>query len=151
VLSTESLDDVATLTGEPRDLLERIRRIHRGSTRAVWRTHPSKIRALWYHHGQDGQPVGPNQLVPAAADSWENARASLYRDVNRQQWALTGRGRYILQPCPHCGSRRRLPMLIPEPDGLLCLDCRRDSSAFVWPADAYDRYLELPDCEEREA
>lgn len=49
-----------------------------------------------------------------------------------------------LIPCPHCGGHRRSPLNVTAVDGLVCLDCRRDSSGVRWPAEDYDRWIPSP-------
>lgn len=48
---------------------------------------------------------------------------------------------YTLDPCTACGSHARVSMVIYEPVGLVCLNCRLDEGGLLWPADPYDRYL----------
>jgi hypothetical protein len=36
-------------------------------------------------------------------------------------------------------------MLIPEPTGLVCLDCRTDEAGLVWPAATYAQFTSAAD------
>jgi hypothetical protein len=141
-LTADDLQVVAAATNEPLTLLERIRDLHRTTTRAVWRLHPSRVRISWYDHAAGGQVVGAKQLVPDHCPSWEAARSNHYTDPNSKEWVVVPTKGYTLLPCHHCGSHNRRPMLIPEVAGLLCLDCRLDHLGHAWPTDPYDHYIE---------
>lgn len=129
-------EEAAKCSSESQELLERILHVHTSATRNVWRLHPSPVRKLLYDLANQGLPVDPNTTM-GISTSWDNARAFIYSDPCRDQWKWTG-DCFVLMPCPSCGSSRRRQLMIPEPAGLVCLDCRRDQMGFLWPASEYD-------------
>jgi hypothetical protein len=148
-LLTHDDSDIAAIavdTGETETLLRRIRDIHRNASRAVWRVRPRATIAAWYRLAEQG-PVTKAAIETTTAGSWASARNMLYVSGDRHQWAWTNDG-YELAQCPSCGGRRRSPALIPEPTGLICLDCETDEAAEHWPLSSYGSYLVVGDAGE---
>jgi hypothetical protein len=137
--NAEDIASIAADTGETEALLERIRHVHRNAPRAVWRVRPRATIASWYRLAALG-PVTKDAIEAAETGTWESARNMLYDSAEHHHWTWTESG-YVLDPCPLCGGRRRSPALIPEPVGLVCLDCETDEVGERWPLATYGRYL----------
>ena len=76
-----------------------------------------------------------------AQDQFSIHRTKVVRTALKLGWTnLEGIG-YQMPPCTHCGSHNLSPLTMREPIGPVCLDCRRDQSGLVWPADPYDSYV----------
>lgn len=81
--------------------------------------------------------TGATYLPPAitriglSKGTWESTRVD---------WTREGHT-YRLRPCQACGSRRRIKLVLNEPDGYVCLDCRRDNSGITWRADPFDDFV----------
>lgn len=135
----ETLDQIAHDTGETLDLLQHIQHVHRHATRAVWRTRPRPTIAHWYRLGWTG-PVNPTRLATVTNATWPSARNLHYQSPHNHHWTLHDDG-YQLAPCPHCNSRRRTPAGIPEPVGLVCIDCSTDEAGEHWPQDTYGHLM----------
>jgi len=135
-------DDIAAIakdTGESETLLQRILQIHSNATRAVWFARQRAIIAAWYAAAQNG-PVTEERLTPAIAVRWDVAATMLRVSADYHHWTHIDAS-YTLTPCQHCGSTRRTPARIPEPDGPICLDCELDNAGQRWPLATYHRYL----------
>lgn len=130
---------IANETGESETLLRRIRQIHRDAQRAVWRVRPRPTIAAWYRLAADG-PITESEVERTTGVGWASARNMLYVSSDWHHWTWTDAG-YVLASCPTCGSQRRSPAIIPEPDGLVCLSCETDEAGERWPLDHYGRYL----------
>lgn len=137
--NANNLAQIAADTGENVTLLKRILDAHRNAPRAVWLTRPRPTIAAWYRLGALG-PITCDGIAEAAGSTLATARNLLYASADRHNWSLTNDG-YVLAPCPSCGSRRRSPALIPEPLGLVCLNCETDEAGERWPSATYGRFL----------
>jgi hypothetical protein len=60
-----------------------------------------------------------------------------------EPWHLS-EGSWRPAPCRHCGSAVRVRLAIDEPDGYMCLECRRTPNGLVWPA-RFDRFIAYPE------
>lgn len=132
-------DRIAAQTGEPPALIERILTVHRTATRSVWRTRPQPTLATWYRLAWTGA-VDQARHDTHCDTTWASARNMFYAAPDRNEWSLGDNG-YRLAPCPHCSSTRRSPASIPEPVGLVCIDCERDQAGFPWPLATYAHLL----------
>jgi hypothetical protein len=142
VLDTDNLDEVADRTGEDVSFLERIRSVHGGATRAYWEKPGGVVLNSLYGFAASGRPVNRKMMVPAVATKWASAHVAMRDHRFKDEWTYDYDNRdYTSKPCPHCGGSRRFPASIPEPVGLVCLECRRDQGGFTWPSHPYDRYL----------
>ena len=56
-----------------------------------------------------------------------------YRRWEERGWLRRGRDRYVAKKC-RCGSADLALIPTPEPDGLVCLECRSDRSGLVIPS-----------------
>lgn len=141
VLTHDSNDiaSIAISTGETETLLRRIRTINRNATRAVWQTRPRASIATWYQLAAQG-PVTQEIFEAHGVTKWSSARNMLYLSADWHHWTSNDHA-YELAPCPTCRSRRRSPALIPEPTGLICLDCETDEAGEHWPIKTYGQYL----------
>jgi len=135
-------DDLAGELQEPVAFVARIREVyHRTSReRSVWLAYQNVLVTHWHVCAAAGHGVvEPAALAPYSASS-NSAVGSLLSSRYADQWSRTAGGGYRLAPCPGCGGHRRAPMRIPEPVGLVCLDCRQDQQGLLWPADPYDQW-----------
>ncbi len=141
VLDNEDLTAVAEATGESLALIERIYEVHHSSRQSTWCRGPGPL--VYAIHGAadaTGKVVRANGLPPSFA-RWTDIQLVLNAFRERAEWIYDKRKwTWTLHPCPHCGSTRRRPASIPEPVGLVCLDCRRDVAGHVWDGH-YDAYL----------
>jgi hypothetical protein len=137
----EDLPAIAHDSGESETLLQRILEIHSNAPRSVWRLKPQPTTAVWYRLGWTG-PVTEERLTSATTVGWESARSLFYGATGRQHWQHK-EGGYHLNPCPNCGSRKRVPAGIPEPAGLVCLGCETDEAGERWPLADYSKHLVL--------
>lgn len=133
-------EDLASELGEPADFVHRIRQVycHTRRKRSVWLQHQYLLVTRWHimAAAQDGLVRAADVAVYCA--SANSAVSTLLGSTHAAEWTCIAQGTYRLKPCASCGGHQRAPMRIPEPDGLVCLDCRHDQRGLVWPADPYD-------------
>lgn len=141
ILSNGDLEAVANATGESQALIQRIYEVHRTSMRANWCRGPGPL-VYAIHEAADttGKIVRAGGLPPSLAH-WNDIQHVLKGFSERAEWIYDkSKWEWILRPCPYCGGTRRRPASIPEPVGLVCLDCRRDVAGHVWD-EQYDAFL----------
>jgi hypothetical protein len=124
--------------------VQRIREVYLDPTRrgAAWLTRDQLQVAAW--HGLASRAGGVVRLADMAdySSSRKAALSSLMSSRHWAQWTrLPHRQGYRLAPCSACGGHRRAPMRIPEPIGLVCLDCRKDEAGLLWPVDPYGAWV----------
>lgn len=135
-------DDLATEVEEPIAFIARIRQVYSEDSRerCVWLQRHYTLVTRWHalaaaRHGL----VDAKALTPYSASA-NSAVSTLLDSTHADQWTRVATGAFQLAPCGHCGGFRRAPMRIPEPVGLVCLDCRHDQDGLAWPADSYDQW-----------
>lgn len=89
-----------------------------------------------------------NALISLARGSRVEASALIYDGSHRprgklEHWDLRDDA-WSCAPCRHCGSSRRMRLVIPEPSGYVCYDCRLDPSGVRWGS-RFDRFVALPE------
>lgn len=140
-LDDGDLEAVAGATGEPLSLIERIYEVHHTSQQATWCRGPGPL-VYAIHEAADatGKIVRAHGLPPSFT-RWTDIQLILKTFRERVEWTYDKpKWEWILRPCSFCGGTRRRPASIPEPVGLVCLDCRRDVAGHVWD-ERYDAYL----------
>lgn len=143
VLDTEDLEAVAHQTGQPLEFLERIKAVHTTSPEARWRKMGwSPLISAMYDIAAEGNAITPANINRVETGVFRRLHQRLQQHRCRPSWQFDGNAQsWSLLRCRFCGSARRRPALIPEPNGLVCQDCRRDEKGLQWPADLYDAYL----------
>ncbi len=147
VLDLSDLDALAVEIGEPVELLRRLHLVHTTSATAKWcRPYRSNLIAAMYDIVATGKPVREEDIDKIEADAFDRLHQRIQMHQFKDHWTYKGGSErtWNLPPCPHCRSPRRRPATIPDPDGLICQDCRRDEGGHLWPADPYDAYLLPP-------
>ena len=142
LLTSADVAEVARQTGESVPLLERIYDVHLNSRRARWVVATGHVMAGVYRAAHATGSVCAAQVVPSIAPRWQRIQVGFNNHALKPEWTYDKvRKSFDLKPCPNCGSHRRSPASIPEPVGLVCLDCRLDQGGHEWPADPYDQWL----------
>jgi len=138
--------DLATDLHEPEAFIARIREVYCNTQRqrAVWLQRHHTLVTHWHAIAATcNGTVHPSQLAQHSASA-SSAISTLTASPHADQWTRRTDGSYQLTPCKSCGGHRRAPMRIPEPVGLLCLDCRQDQHGLHWPTDPYDTWRCTP-------
>lgn len=134
-------EDAAAELGEEVAFVRRIRSVYLddGRRSAVWLLRDQLQLAAWHVLASNSGGVVTLSDMSGYSSSRKAALSALMNSTQSGQWTRLGqRQGYRLESCRFCGSLRRAPMRIPEPVGLVCLDCRRDEMGLCWPADPYD-------------
>ncbi|MGY1679877.1 hypothetical protein [Geodermatophilus sp. SYSU D01176] len=135
------LPALARRLGEPLALLRRIHSLYVAAPTLGyprWLHRPAPRLAAVFTAASPRTGIVRRADVPA--EVWLGAQLALAGAARRfaADWELHS-DRMVLRACGHCGSRRRVPLLLPEADGAVCLHCRHDRADVPWPA-RYDRY-----------
>ena len=142
LLDGADIVELATSTGEDPAFLERISYVHRSSSRSYWISKIGTLIIEVYRQSWLSGSTTKCSMVPAHASTWERVGRAMFDHKQKGQWFYDRPTQaWVLTPCKSCGSKRRSPALIPEPVGLVCLDCRLDQAGFSWPDDPYGAYI----------
>ena len=123
--------------GEPNRLRGRLERTH-DKRAAQKRRHWINARSRDETQALIAQAVG--ESIPRGVRS--SGRA-----FRKPRWAEDWDfidGSWTSAACPTCGSRRRVRLLIDEPAGYVCYDCRTDPDGIRWPQ-RFDRFIAFPE------
>lgn len=142
----ETVEAIAdSLAVEPA-LVRRVRAIHLDDCDVTqWRGRCARAEVAFYAvaaatHGR----VTAAQILELIGGSRGQVYNLASRLTRTSLWSSERKRGYLLRAC-NCGSASRAPMRIPEPDGPVCLGCRRDLAGIHWPAHPYDAHIAHPD------
>ena len=130
-----SVDDIATQFGEEVALVRRVQEVHRDRARKwfVWAKPdgPGVGGLLALASKQGGRLKSGDNA--GFYKTWQAAITGVQMRVNDEDLVpQPPRQGLLIRPCGACGSHRRGSMRIPEPTGLMCVDCWRDSAGVQW-------------------
>lgn len=139
-----SVSGVEVETGEDEAFIRRVREVHfKQNAIRRWMIEPLPTKAAFYAVAA----ANNGDVTAAAVQALDSVTSTgqiynVARELRRVsgRWVTKRKRGYELSPCT-CGSTSGALMMIPEPVGTLCLDCRRDEAGIEWPATPYDRYL----------
>lgn len=80
--------------------------------------------------------IAQGQPVPAESFLKHKRRG---RKGSGEDWVRSNK-EVAPAPCPGCGGIRRARLMIEEPIGYVCLNCRQDSEGMIWPT-RFDRFI----------
>lgn len=150
-LTPRRLPAAARRLGEPLELVKRLVRStgrdrHLPGAQRKWITAGDRAVAALL---RDATARGELRAANYPLARWQELRHAAQRCNQRARvgavrpaaaaW-LFPRGRIELSPCPWCGTRRPVVLLIREATEPVCGRCRRDRAGIDWPARPYDRY-----------
>lgn len=131
-LETEILADF----GDPERLRERLYAVHA-------RLIPLKM-PMWSRIGSRAETE--SLIKVAQGRVVKHSEIPPFRDGQRkgtaERWA-TSEGYRSPSPCGNCKSVKRARLVIDEPGGYVCLDCRQDALGITWPR-RFDRFIAHP-------
>jgi hypothetical protein len=130
-----SVEDVAAEFGESVDLVRRVRDVHRDRDRKwfVWaKPNGQGVGGLLAKASEQGGSLKSGDHV-GHFRTWQSACNSFgLRVADGDLAKQPPRQGILVRPCHWCGSHKRGSMRIPEPTGLMCVDCWRDSAGVQW-------------------
>lgn len=138
----KTITDLAVELNEDPEFIRRIKEVHVDSPqhRSWLRAGPRAAAAFYAIAEVAGGVVSAKEvsvLAVCGLGQVYNLGSSLVRSGS---WASARKAGYRLNACS-CGSTSFVILSCPEPDGVVCIDCRRDRRGLVWPCDPYDRYI----------
>ncbi len=148
IVQNPELEDaeIARSSGEPELLVARVREgVKTRPYGNKWVRNESAKRTNWFKMAAaNGGVVTLSQLHLSGKIEWAQ---NLYRtradSLNMDDWMTSGPGAAQIASCEYCQSRRRSSSRLFGPVGLVCLDCHLDQTGLLWPAEPYDKWLDI--------